>query len=480
MTAMEREVRDCTSEDGTRIAYCVEGDGPALLECPGTWESVAWRVCLVRLAVVGLVAGLLAGCGAESLSFETMAEFRQYIDRVEEADEEEGQALVEDLWVTLVADDRVPLVFGEQIAFLYRGEAETVAWQGDFSEWGRREALQGRRIGETDLWFAELRLPLDARVNYRVVLNSSEEILDPANPHTQAGREDANSVVAMPDFTVTSDTARREDVESGGVSDALVIQSESLGYEVAYRVYTPAGYDRLDGLPALYVLDGNEFLAPELGAMPTVLDNLIGDGRIQPVLAVFIDANEPGNPSNNRRESDFLTHGEEFAKFVAEELVPAIDGGYRTDQSADARVIQGISFGGFAASYIAALHSDQFHKTAMYSPTFWLYDSPQALEDLIPDLPMLEETILTLETIGARVDEALACVSDAGVSCPAPLDLFMSAGIPEWDVGETPRETAATFEEQGVPHLFIEVQEGHNWGHWSGLLDEMLVYFFGS
>jgi class 3 adenylate cyclase/pimeloyl-ACP methyl ester carboxylesterase len=38
---MDREVRYCRSEDGTRIAYCVEGEGPALLMCPRNWESFA-------------------------------------------------------------------------------------------------------------------------------------------------------------------------------------------------------------------------------------------------------------------------------------------------------------------------------------------------------------------------------------------------------------------------------------------------------
>src|SRR5436309_13980559 len=38
---MEREVRYCRSEDGTRIAYRVEGEGPALLMCPRNWESFA-------------------------------------------------------------------------------------------------------------------------------------------------------------------------------------------------------------------------------------------------------------------------------------------------------------------------------------------------------------------------------------------------------------------------------------------------------
>jgi enterochelin esterase-like enzyme len=435
---------------------------------------------LVLFAALAALAATLSGCEGESLSFDTMAEFREYIDRIDEADEAEGQKLVKKLWEAVLANDGVPLVFGSQVAFLYRGEAETVVWEGDFNQWGLGGTLQGRNVGGTDLWMASFVLPIDARANYRIVLDEVDEIVDPANPHRQAGLDDESSVVVMPEFAVTMDTAPREDIEAGEVSEAFVVDSESLGYQVAYRVYTPAGYSQLDGLPTLYVLDGNEFLAPALGAMATVLDNLIGDDRIDPVLAVFIDATDPRNPAINRRELDFLTNAEDFGQFVARELVPAIDAAYRTERSADSRIIAGISFGGFAASYITALHSEQFHKAAMYSPPFWLYDFPDGLGDLVPDLPMLGETIRVLEEISQRVNEALACSDETTASCPAPLDVFMSAGIPEWDVGDSPRDTAASFEQQGVPHLFIEVREGHNWGHWSGLLDEMLVYFFGA
>jgi len=38
---MDREIRYCTSEDGTRIAYCVEGEGPPLVICNAAWESFA-------------------------------------------------------------------------------------------------------------------------------------------------------------------------------------------------------------------------------------------------------------------------------------------------------------------------------------------------------------------------------------------------------------------------------------------------------
>jgi pimeloyl-ACP methyl ester carboxylesterase len=38
---MEREVRYCTSDDGTHIAYSVEGQGPALFITPYITESFA-------------------------------------------------------------------------------------------------------------------------------------------------------------------------------------------------------------------------------------------------------------------------------------------------------------------------------------------------------------------------------------------------------------------------------------------------------
>jgi len=36
---MEYQARYCTSADGTRIAYCVYGEGPPLVRCPRGWES---------------------------------------------------------------------------------------------------------------------------------------------------------------------------------------------------------------------------------------------------------------------------------------------------------------------------------------------------------------------------------------------------------------------------------------------------------
>jgi len=39
LLTMEREVRYCTTDDGVRIAYCVEGEGSALVLMPFFVES---------------------------------------------------------------------------------------------------------------------------------------------------------------------------------------------------------------------------------------------------------------------------------------------------------------------------------------------------------------------------------------------------------------------------------------------------------
>ncbi len=68
-----------------------------------------------------------------------------------------------------------------------------------------------------------------------------------------------------------------------------------------YSVYLPFQQSKTEKLPCIYVTDGYEYLHPKLGNMSTVLDNLIEDKEISPVIAVFIDDGAPVDRSNNRR-----------------------------------------------------------------------------------------------------------------------------------------------------------------------------------
>ena len=56
-STMEREVRYCTTEDGVRIAYCSQGEGPALVACPHLFESFSLEHLFPQLAEIRHLIG---------------------------------------------------------------------------------------------------------------------------------------------------------------------------------------------------------------------------------------------------------------------------------------------------------------------------------------------------------------------------------------------------------------------------------------
>jgi hypothetical protein len=74
---------------------------------------------------------------------------------------------------------------------------------------------------------------------------------------------------------------------------------------------------------------------------------------------------------------------------------------------------------------------------------------------------------------------AIACGGDTGYQYPRlPIKIFLSAGLPDWDVGDF-RSLVADMQGQSYPIVFYSVREGHTWDNWRSLSDEMLTYFFG-
>jgi enterochelin esterase family protein len=355
---------------------------------------------------------------------------------------------VDSFWERIVAARQMPLIFDRTAVFMYRGEANTVGWESAFVGFNERTVrygiAEGTRIGDTDLWMLIQEFPADARFNYKIVLNGRESILDPLNPDQQLEGAGYESVVRMPEYVFPQTVIKREDIVPGILSDDLTLSSENLGYNVNYRVYTPAGYDDLDGLPVIYVTDGQDHAHDEMGSMVIVLDNLIADGAIEPLIAVFIDPRNPDTGQNRRNVE--LGGNDHFAKFLTAELVPQIDTSYNTNASPEARAILGISWGGVTSAHIGLEYSDTIRRVAILSPYLvprtWIVGDYQRIDRL-------------------------------------PLKIFMSQGTYDFDLVNT-RALRDIFEAKGYPLRYIEVNDGHAWGNWRGLLDDMLIYLFGT
>ena len=403
-------------------------------------------VLLVMLSV-GLTAQAQPGFERDSL----FASYSVFSDSLEAVAASGAVAGLDALWQALKDANQVPYVHGDSVAFLYRGSANQVAWNGDFNGWGGAGniASEGRRLGNSDVWMLEHTFPSDARIDYKVVLNGSQWILDPANPQQQWSGFGPNSALLMPAYVYPQETVARPGGPLGTLTGTIRMSSAKLGYDLNYRVYTPAGYDTLAGLPVLYITDGHEYADDRLGSTRIVLDNIIADGLIPPILAVFVDPREPGNAGNNRRQSQYADDYESFAAFLADELVPAIDGAYKTDPSPEQRGILGTSLGGIFSAYLGAARPDVFRRIGIHSPAF-AYDTRR------------------------RKDKVFRMYSGAD---RLPLTIFMSTGALYDTLPET-RRMRQVFEDKGYPLRYVEVNEGHSWGHWRALIDDPLRFFW--
>jgi enterochelin esterase family protein len=181
--------------------------------------------------------------------------------------------------------------------------------------------------------------------------------------------------------------------------------------------------------------------------MRIVLDNVIAEGSLPPVLAVFVDPREPGNTPNNRRQSQYADDYETFAAFLADELVPAIDRAYKTDPAAERRAILGTSLGGLFSAYLGAAYPAVFGCLGIHSPAF-RYDAER------------------------NQDRIVRMYSEAE---PLPLTIFMSTGTLH-DTQDGARRMAQVLEGKGYTLQYLEVNEGHSWGNWRGLIDDPLRF----
>jgi enterochelin esterase-like enzyme len=344
----------------------------------------------------------------------------------------------------------IPLVVLDSVAFLYKGEAKSVAWIGDFNGWGYDKTFQnqGKKIPNTNIWILKASFAKNARLDYKILIDGNGWILDQANPHQQwsgVGGGSPNSELRMPDWKEDDVQTSKIDVPHGTLKTDILFTSKILNYQITYSVYLPAGYEKLGKLPVIYVTDGYEYMHPRMGNMITVLDNLIAEKKIKPLAAVFVDHREPLNRSNNRRMME-LAMSSTYLDFFTKELIPEIEKNYSVTTEAKLRGIMGTSMGGLTATYFAFTRPDVFRLAGIQSPAFWTR----------PKIYQL-------------------CSNPTNPT----LKISMTSGLIN-DTSKESRKMKEVLEASSCVYRYREVNEGHSWGNWRNLIDDVLIDLFGS
>ncbi|MEO0587481.1 MAG: hypothetical protein AAF078_07570 [Planctomycetota bacterium] len=198
--------------------------------------------CVARLLAVGLMLGpVTAVAHAQPLpgpDFERLPLYDSYDQFRVALDAAAGSADPADLdafWNALRAAGQVPYAQDGRVAFLYRGNAGSVAFAGDHNGWNPNAgSARAARVGASDVWINERAFPDDARIDYKVVANGNW-VLDPANPLQVWSGFGPNSELRMPDYEFPRETVPRPGQPNGSLSPNVLINSDRLGYGVHYR-----------------------------------------------------------------------------------------------------------------------------------------------------------------------------------------------------------------------------------------------------
>jgi enterochelin esterase-like enzyme len=335
-----------------------------------------------------------------------------------------------------------------EFSLYWFGNAEVITVNGDFqSGWSKPDTLKYISCANNKFFFISYRVPEDARLDYQFCVDSIYGI-DPRNPRITPSGYGDHSEIVMPGFIPSYLSQKQEDIPSGTIVD---FEFKSLKKQIQSRigkVYLPPDYTLKANYPTLYVMDGLEAL--KFMSLQNVLDNLIANKEIEPILVVFLPPGDRSNEYLGKNQNTFLS-------VLCFDFVPQFEANYAADAKPYRRAISGISAGGHIALLAVLTHPEVFGLGAGQSSSISID---------------LKKALTKLENGRFQRDR---------------LKIYLDCGRFDLPPGTFGTESFAVTNElfyndlriSGIPSVFNLVNDGHSWANWRERSDEILRYFFG-
>ena len=349
----------------------------------------------------------------------------------------------------LVSYPNSPIIEDSSLAIFYwYGSANTVLINGDIQfGWTVPDTMSKISCGYDNFFYKVYALPADARIDYQLIVDDST-ITDPRNPVVTPSGFGLHSQCAMPLFETKTVREYRNNIQHGTIDTLWFKSRQTSILPRMLKIYKPANYDSLFSLPTLYVNDG--FKAIEYNSYINVVDNLIADKKIKPVLIVFMDFIEGD-------QNIFLNKTDEYFKSVCDVLVPLIDANYKTSKQAKDRVLTGISAGGHISLLTTFKRPDVFLNAAGQSSTI--------TEELLESIKNISKSNQNKKEFKLYFDVGRYDLVNGTINNYS----FLYAN----------QLLDKEMKKAEINHTFKVFNDGHQWANWRERVDEILIYFFG-
>ncbi len=273
------------------------------------------------------------------------------------------------------------------------------------------------------------------------------------NPPVQTGPDEKKL------YPLGPDSQRQEGVPRGVVSKFSWKSRVFAGTVRDYWTYVPAGYDAAKPHPLMIFQDGGGYVS-ETGPyrVPGVFDNLIHQKKIPAMIGLFINPGsfppeKEGQKPRSNRSFEYDSLGDQYARFLVEELLPEAAKTLNISKDPADRAIAGASSGGICAFTAAWEKPDQFRKVLSHVGSF-------------------------TNIRGGHVYPALI-----RKTAPKPLRVFLQDGSNDLDNehGNWPlanQEMAASLKFKKYDHRFVYGEGKHSGVHGGALMPESLIWLW--
>ena len=365
------------------------------------------------------------------------SQFQQFINYVNSLGDPAAKQAAVDSFMTYARTQGIPFIEDSTANFIYQGNQSVVTVPGDFNGWSTT-AWQMIHLSQTDFWYRSEIFELDARLDYKFILDGSNWILDPENPNICTGGYGPNSELSMPLYIQPWEINYNPNIMHGSIIQKTIF-STNLNANYQLNIYLPPDYDSLASTtyPTVYFQDGGEYVS--LASAVNVIDNLLDSSKIEPVIAVFVTP-------NNRNEEYAGALRNQYRLFFVNELVPYIDANYLSKNDPKERLVLGPSYGANISALISYNHPEVFGLCGLHSGAFQ-----------------------------SNNYEAYNLIINGPVK-----DIKWSSiwGSYEGNITQTMRSLRDFLLSSSYEIDWLERPEGHSWGLWRATIDKMLEYFF--
>ncbi len=328
------------------------------------------------------------------------------------------------------------------------------------------DCIEGRTAAMTEkdgVWEYTTPAPVAPEMYTYNFIIDGQRVLDMNNVAVNRDVASLTNILLVTEPGARSDLYAVHDVPHGTVS-RIWYHSDYEGINRRMTVYTPAGYETSGKrYPVFYLLHGiggDEEAWITQGRTAQVLDNLIAQGKAQPMIVVMTNGNiameaapletstgynVPSMGLPKTMEGSFETAFPEIVKFI--------DKTYRTIPQKRSRAIAGLSMGGFHSKFISQNNPDMFNYIGLFSAAIGVTDANIS--------PIYQDNDKKLATLFSK----------------KPALYWIGIGNEDF-LFKNNTDYRKFLDDHGYKYTWMETSGGHIWRNWRIYLTEFVPLLF--